>query len=156
MNERKILAVSSDPSLLSLLQDSLPARGYQITSAKDTGEELKTALSETLPDLIILDIMMPYLDGIEICLRLRQRSQIPILMLSTWGTRKGTVKTLDLSADSYLSEPFTISELIARIEQILSQDTALEDIPMNHTERDREILQTGYCCYNSELDWFPT
>ena len=94
MKGKRILVVSSDPPLLNLFQNDLPAKSYQVTHTQDTGEELKAVLNKVLPDLVVLDIMMPQLDGIEVCLRLRQWSQVPIIMLSAWGTRKGMVKAI--------------------------------------------------------------
>ena len=144
MKGKRILVVSSDPPLLNLFQNDLPAKSYQVTHTQDTGEELKAVLNKVLPDLVVLDIMMPQLDGIEVCLRLRQWSQVPIIMLSAWGTRKGMVKGLDLSADSYLTEPFTITELMTRIEETLQRDTKPPQFPINRSDYDCGILQTGH------------
>ena len=120
MKEKSILIVSADPVLLKLLQNNLPARGYRVTSTKDTGEGLEAILNEVHPDLIILDIMMPHLDGIEVALRLRNFSEVPIMMLSTWGARNDGIRRLDFSADSYLTEPFSIEELIVSVEKVIS------------------------------------
>ena len=144
MKGKRILVVSNDPPFLNLFQNDLPAMGYQVTSTQDTGEGLKAVLNKVLPDLVVLDIMMPQLDGIEVCLRLRQWSQVPIIMLSTWGTRKGMVKGLDLSADSYLTEPFPIDELIERIEETLQLDNRPSQFPINRSEYDYEILQKNH------------
>jgi len=147
MTEKKILVVSGDPILLRLLRDNFPAKGYQVTSTKDTGQELRAVVDRVLPDLVILDIVMPQLEGIEVCLRLRQWSQVPIMMLSTWGARKGTVRGLDLSADSYLTEPFSIAELMERIEETLSWEHAPEKPSPNLAEHDSGRLRTVYYSY---------
>ena len=81
-------------------------------------------LDEELPDLIIVDIMMPSLDGLGICLYIRQWSQVPIMMLSTWGTEEGKIRGLDLSSDSYLTKPFGIDELKVRIKEALWRNQA--------------------------------
>ena len=119
MAKIKILVISSDPVMLRFLQQNLSESDYQVASTKHDKEELRAILDKELPDLVILDIMMPNLDGIEVCLRIRQWSQAPIMMLSAWGTGEGKVRGLDLSADSYLTEPFGIDELMARIKEVL-------------------------------------
>ena len=117
--EKKILIVSSEPELLGLLQDNLSKDNYQVTSVGEIGDDLKGIVDEVLPDLIILDILMPWLDGIEVCLRLRQWCQAPVIMLSTWDTEKDTVRSLDLSSDGYLSEPYDVADLMAQIDNTL-------------------------------------
>ena len=115
----KSLIVSSDPVLLSFLHRNLNTNGYQMASTSYTNEALKTVLEKESPDIIILDIMMPALDGIEVCLRIRQWSDSPILMLTTWGAGGDRVRGLDLLADSYLTEPFGIDGVVAWIEEAL-------------------------------------
>jgi len=149
MAEKNVLIVSGDSTLLRFLHGSLPARDYQVTSTRETGEELKLLLDKELPDLIILDIMMTSMDGIEVCLRIRQWSQVPIIMLSTWGASRGTVRGLDLSAEGYLTEPFDSTELIARIEEAFARNAAHNEEhspnPGNHNQQSK--LQIGFCCY---------
>ncbi len=118
----KILVISNDSMLLSFLRQNI--NGYQLTNTQYTGDELGSVLDKELPDMVILDVMMPNLDGIEVCLRIRQWSQIPILMLSAWGAGEDRVRGLDLSADSYLTEPFGADELLTRIQGVLQQDFA--------------------------------
>ncbi len=112
---KRILIISSDPELLRILQHNLPAQSYEVSSSRDRGE-LEELLDRVLPDLVILDILMPWLDGIELCLCIRQWCQVPIIMLSTWGARRDTVRSLDLNSNSYLTEPFGVAELMALIE----------------------------------------
>lgn len=116
---KKALVVGSDPVLLTVIQHTLGERGYQIASTEDSDERLTAVLQEELPDLVVVDIMMPRLDGIEVCLFIRQWSQVPIVMLSTWGAGKDKVRGLDLSADGYLTEPFGTAQLLAWIEGTL-------------------------------------
>jgi len=120
----KILAIGNEPALLGLLQQELNDDDYQVVSTQDTGAGLRDELHEQNPDFIILDVMMPNLDGIEICLHLRQWTQIPILMLSTWGTGDGMVRGLNLGSESYLTEPFGINELKVRINETLKRNYA--------------------------------
>jgi len=121
----KILAIGNDPALLGLLQQELNDDGYEVVSTQDTGAGLRDELHEEHPDFIILDIMMPNLDGIEICLHLRQWTQVPILMLSTWGAGEGRVRGLNLGSNSYLTDPFDIDELRARINETLKRNAAV-------------------------------
>ena len=120
----KVLAISSDPVMLRFLQHNLNDGHYQLVNTQHTGEELEAVLDKELPGFIILDIMMPNLGGIEICLRLRQWFQVPILMLSAWGAGEGKVRGLDLIADSYLTEPFGIDEVLKRMNKALQRNIA--------------------------------
>ncbi len=122
MAKKKILIVSSEPELLGLLQHNLPENGYQVTSIGDIEEDLKEVVDRFLPDLIILDILMPWLDGVEVCLRIRQWCQAPVIMLSTWDAGKDTVRSLDLSSDSYLSKPYGVADLMAQIDDTLCRN----------------------------------
>ncbi len=133
ISKTKILAVGSDPELLGLLQQELNNNGYEVVSTQDTGAGLRDELHEEHPDFIILDVMMPNLDGIGICLNLRQWTQVPIMMLSTWGTLDGMVRGLDLSAESYLTEPFGTDELKAQIQETLKRNAAAMTNPHTGT-----------------------
>jgi len=119
---RRVLVLSDDPVLVRLLERDLGDRGYQVTRAKPDGHELRALVGHTLPDFAIVDIMMPSMSGIELCLRLRQCSQVPIMMLSSWGAGKDKVRGLDLSAEGYLTEPFGIPELVNRMEEACRRD----------------------------------
>ena len=131
MAKNKILVISGDPVMLGFLQLNLRESEYQVVSTQRTGEELGAVLDEELPNLVILDIMMPGLDGIEVCLRIRQWSQVPILMLSAWGAGQDQVRGLDLSADSYLTEPFGIDELKVQIKETLERSFAAMNLLSN-------------------------
>jgi len=113
----KILVISSDRVIIRFLQDNLDNNDYEVVSTQQTKEELKGVLDKEMPNLVVADIMMPNMDGIETCLRIRQQSQVPIMMLSAWGAGQDMIRGLDLSADGYLTEPFGIAELIARIRE---------------------------------------
>ena len=127
----KNLVISSDSVMLGFLPQGLEECGYQVATTQHTGEELKEVLDRELPDLVILDIMMPELDGIEIGLRIRRWSQVPILMLSTWGAGEGKVRGLDLIADTYLTEPFGIGGVMERVEQALQCNAAAVSLSSN-------------------------
>ena len=119
---KKILVASDDPRLTAFLGYNLPKLGYQVTIINDYEDELLSLLAEERTDIVILDAQMPTLKGIEICLRMRQRSQIPIILVSTWGVPNKMMRGLDLTSDSYLTEPFSINELKELIEKTASQD----------------------------------
>jgi len=127
----KTLIVSSDPMLLGFLQQNLNGGNYEVVSTNHTGEALKAVLEKELANLVILDIMMPGLDGIEVCLKIRQWSQVPIMMLSAWGAGEGKVRGLNLSASSYLTEPFGIDKLTARIRDALQRNLATTNLLSN-------------------------
>ena len=114
MEKKKILIVDDDPAILRLLSTNLKARGYEVLTASN-GEESLELVQRDFVDLIILDIMMPKLDGVEVCRRVREWSNVPIIILSARGDEKDKVKCLELGADDYLTKPFGIAELMARI-----------------------------------------
>ncbi|MGD0795156.1 MAG: response regulator [Dehalococcoidales bacterium] len=121
----KILSVSRDPVLVSFLQRELNGDDYELVNTQHTGIYLKEVLDAEHPYFIILDIIMPSLDGIGICLQLRQWTQAPIMMLSTWGAGSGKVKALNLGSEGYLSEQFGPDILKKRIEETLKRRTAV-------------------------------
>jgi DNA-binding response OmpR family regulator len=113
--------------LHEFLYRSLPGDDYQVIKT-GTGEEFKSTLNETLPDLVILDIMMPRLDGIKLGLSLRQWSEVPILMLSTWGAGNARVRGLDLGGDFCLTEPFNDTELLTRVEETFRRNSVCRKV----------------------------
>lgn len=119
ITKKKLLIISDDQKLTRFLSHGLSERDYNITNTDNMGEDMEMVLDSELPDLVILDILMPWMDGIELCLRIRQWCPSPIIMLSAWGARKDTVRGLDLGAESYLTEPFDIGGLMERIEGAL-------------------------------------
>ena len=118
----KVLVIGNDPAMLRFVKENLSDGSYQVTYTPHTAEELKSILDKEIPNLVILDILMPNMDGIEVCLRIRQWSQAPIMMLSTWGAGEDKVRGLDLSADGYLTEPFGVNEFKARLREALERD----------------------------------
>jgi len=114
MDKKSILIVDDDPAILRLLSTNLKARGYEIFTATDGEESLETVQKDSI-DLIILDLMMPKVDGVEVCRRVREWSDVPIIILSARGDENDKVKCLELGADDYLTKPFGIAELMARV-----------------------------------------
>ena len=118
MTKPKVLVVDDEPEVLKYVGANLRARGYDTVTAADGNEALARAQEERV-DLILLDITMPGPDGFAVCQAIRQRSAVPIIMLSARGQEKDKVKALDLGADDYLTKPFGIEELLARVRAAL-------------------------------------
>ena len=114
----RILVVDDDPQILSILKRGLAFEGYTVDTAENGEKALAIAL-QTPPDLVILDIMMPGLDGIEVTRRLRQGGDVPVLLLTAKGTIPDRVAGLDAGADDYLVKPFALDELLARVRALL-------------------------------------
>ena len=116
-----ILVVEDEDSLAMLLQYNLQKEGYDVALAGD-GEEALLLVDERLPDLVVLDWMLPKISGIEVCRRLRQRNEtrnLPIIMLTARGEESDRVRGLDTGADDYVVKPFSMTELTARIRAVL-------------------------------------
>jgi DNA-binding response OmpR family regulator len=128
----KILAVSRDPVLVHFLQQEFKDSEYEIVDTPHIGVHLKDVLETEKPKFIIIDIVMPSLDGIGMCLQLRQWTQTPVIMLSTWGTSNGTVRGLDLSSDNYLTKPFSGDVLRKRIKETLKHGDLASLLPNTH------------------------
>ena len=114
----KILVVDDEPLYLRLLKVNLEAEGYEVITAYN-GEEALETLSQIKPDLIILDVMMPKLDGITTCIRIRQFSNVPIILLTALGEEQDRVNGLNIGADDYVVKPFSATELVARVRAVL-------------------------------------
>ena len=110
---RKILVVDDEPSLQKMLAHALEREGFQVQTVAD-GEEALEAFKAYEPHLIILDIMLPKLDGTEVCRRIRAQSDVPIIMLTAKDDEIDRVVGLELGADDYVTKPFAVRELVAR------------------------------------------
>ncbi len=121
----RILVVDDDPEIVSFLKRGLTFEGYTVETAGD-GAEALAKVREREPDLVVLDVMMPGIDGIEVARRLRKASAIPILMLTAKGTVSDRVAGLDSGADDYLVKPFAFDELLARIRSLLRRAQPME------------------------------
>jgi two-component system response regulator MprA len=124
-NKSKILVVDDDPEIISFLRRGLTFEGYEVDTAAD-GVEALTKIKEREPDLVLLDVMLPGIDGIEVGRRLRQVSDIPILMLTAKDTVADRVAGLDSGADDYLVKPFAFDELLARVRALLRRTQPAE------------------------------
>jgi two-component system alkaline phosphatase synthesis response regulator PhoP len=127
----KILIVEDEPNMVAGLRDNFEFEGYEVISAYDGEQGLQRAVTES-PDLVVLDVMMPKMSGLEVCKQLRaKRPSIPIIMLTARGQEVDKVVGLELGADDYVTKPFSIRELIARVKAVLRRGQVLPK------ERDR-------------------
>ncbi|MBI2170890.1 MAG: response regulator transcription factor [Chloroflexi bacterium] len=115
---QRILVVDDEPETVKYVSANLRARGFDVVTAHDGTEGLKQA-EEQVVDLILLDLNMPGPDGFEVCRRIRDSSEVPIIILSARGREQDKVKALDLGADDYMTKPFGVDELMARVRAAL-------------------------------------
>ena len=120
----RILVVDDEPQIARVLRTGLKTHGYDVRVAADGLSALET-FNDWCPDLVVTDLSMPNLDGLELCRRLRQVSQLPIIVLSVRGEEKIKVESLDAGADDYVTKPFGMEELLARVRAQLRRTAAL-------------------------------
>jgi DNA-binding response OmpR family regulator len=122
-----ILAADDDPQLLRLITRNLQLEGYDVLAASD-GQQALELIENNSPDLVLLDVMMPRMDGFTVCYRVREFSSVPIIIITARGQDQDKVRGLDLGADDYLTKPFSVDELLARVRAVIrrSQFTARE------------------------------
>jgi DNA-binding response OmpR family regulator len=116
----KILLVDDDPTLLHFLQDYLAGEGFQIIATNSGAEALRASYREH-PDLVVLDVMMPVMDGWEVCTRLREMTDIPIILLTAKSAEEDKLRGFQLGVDDYVTKPFSFAELTARIQAVISR-----------------------------------
>jgi len=115
---KRILIVDDEPRYLRLLEANLRTEGYEVATAQDGVQALDIFSAQPI-DLVLLDVMMPRLDGFGVCQRLREFSNVPIVILTARGEEQDRVRGLDLGADDYLVKPFSATELLARVRAVL-------------------------------------
>jgi two-component system, OmpR family, KDP operon response regulator KdpE len=141
---KKILVVDDEPQLTRVLRTGLKSHGYEVRAAAD-GLAGFEAFSDWHPDLVITDLAMPNMDGLELCRRLRAISQVPIIILSAKGEEKIKVEALDLGADDFVTKPFGIDELLARVRAAFRRTTS-----QRADETEQMVLDAGD--FHIELD----
>jgi len=114
----KVLAADDDPQLLRLVARNLQLEGYDVVAVSD-GQQALEQIEASAPDLILLDVMMPKLDGFAVLERVREFSTVPAIILTARGQDQDKVRGLDLGADDYLTKPFSVDELLARVRSVL-------------------------------------
>jgi two-component system OmpR family response regulator len=142
MAASKILIVEDDQTLLDALRYNLSKEGYDVVSAVDGVQALELARSER-PDLIILDIMLPKLDGFEVCRILRKDMTTPILMLTAKVEEVDKVLGLGIGADDYMTKPFSLRELLARVRAMLRRTEMLKEKPSFEEEAIPPTIKVG-------------
>jgi len=146
----RILIVEDEPAMVAGLRDNFEYEGYEVISAGDGAEGLERALADD-PDLIVLDVMMPRMSGLEVCKQLKsQKPSLPIIMLTARGQEVDKVVGLELGADDYVTKPFSIRELMARVKAVLRRAVPhaappeiykFSDVEVN--VRQNEVLRNG-------------
>ena len=117
-DSKTILVVDDEPRYVSLVEINLTTDGYQVRTASD-GQQAVDSVAEDQPDLLLLDIMMPVMDGFTACERIREFSSVPIIILTAKGEERDRVRGLDAGADDYIVKPFSAQELLARVRAVL-------------------------------------
>lgn len=139
----RILIVEDEPNMVAGLRDNFEFEGYQVLAARDGVEGLERALSDA-PDLVILDVMMPRMSGLEVCKQLKaKRPSLPIIMLTARGQEVDKVVGLELGADDYVTKPFSIRELLARVKAVLRRVAILPKPQHRYSFSDVEVDLKG-------------
>ncbi len=129
--DRKVLIVDDEKNIVDIIAFNLKKEGYQVITAADGEEGVEKTFSEN-PDLILLDIMMPKMDGYEACRKIREKKHTPIIMLTARAEEVDKVLGLEMGADDYVTKPFGVRELMARVKANLRKVAALQET--NHTD----------------------
>ena len=126
-----IVAADDDPQLLRLVARNLQMEGYDVITASD-GQQALEQIEARMPDLVLLDLMMPKIDGFGVCQRVREFSSVPIIILTARGADQDKIHGLDLGADDYLTKPFSIEELLARVRAVLRRSQSVTHNDTGH------------------------
>ena len=135
---KTILVVDDEPRIIEAVSMNLELEGYQVSAARNGYGALKK-LTEDLPDLIILDVMMPEIDGFETLGKIREVSAVPVIMLTVKGEETDKVKGLDLGADDYVTKPFSPKELVSRVKAVLRRVEMPTPAPKNEIRVDDSL-----------------
>ena len=140
---RKILVVDDEKPLREFVSRNLAARGFKVFSAANGLEALAIFQNENL-DLIVLDLMMPHMDGLETCKRIRQASTVPVIVLTALGEESDKVAAFEQGADDYLTKPFGVAELLARVHAVLRR------VGWESSSPSREVMHYGDLVLDTE------
>lgn len=142
---KTILIVDDEPPILDVLYYNLSKEGYRIIDASDGMSAINVAL-EQKPDLILLDIMLPKLDGLSVCKRIKNSLNVPIIMLTAKDSEIDKILGLELGADDYITKPFSVRELVARVKanlrkvEVVSNNKTVENIQTSESKKDSKIV----------------
>ena len=142
----KILIVEDDLSIQALLHDFIQEAGHSVILASD-GVEALAKYSEQDFDLVLLDIMLPKIDGYGVCEVIRQKSDVPIIMLTALDGEENQIRGLDLQADDYITKPFSMPVLLRKIAAVLRRSSKLKCIPQTMSYRNLKLDLDGYKAY---------
>ena len=142
----KILIVEDDLSIQALLHDFIQEAGHSVILASD-GVEALAKYSEQDFDLVLLDIMLPKIDGYGVCEVIRQKSDVPIIMLTALDGEENQIRGLDLQADDYITKPFSMPVLLRKIAAVLRRSSKLKCIPQTMSYRNLKLDLAGYKAY---------
>ena len=145
----KILIVEDDLSIQALLHDFIEEAGHSVVLASD-GVEALAKYSEQPFDLILLDIMLPKIDGYGVCEVIRQKSDVPIIMLTALDGEENQIKGLDMQADDYITKPFSMPVLLRKIAAVLRRSAKQSDEPHTITYKDLTLDLEGYRVYTKQ------
>ena len=145
--DRTILVIEDEQNINDILTFSLGKEGYKTLSALDGVTGLEMALTQN-PDLILLDVMLPGLDGWEVCKKIRERSQVPIIMLTAREDEVDKVLGLELGADDYITKPYSMRELAARVKANLRRSTAAAQAAAEEKAEDSDTILSGDLAIN--------
>ena len=140
---KKVLVIDDEPKIVEICKDYLKAGGYEVITASDGAQGLTKARLQK-PDLIVLDLMLPGMNGLDVCRSLRQESNVPIIMLTARIEETDRLIGLELGADDYITKPFSPRELVARVRTVLrrvSGDSSMETIRVGDVALDRTRYQ---------------
>ncbi len=154
-----ILVVDDEPQIREAIERSLRARGYEVAGAPDGSEALDLAATRS-PDLVIMDLNMPVMDGLEATKRIRAWSSVPILVLSVRDEEDDKIGALDLGADDYLTKPFGTGELLARVRALLRRGETGEERPVRFDVdgvsidvREHRVVRDGQDVHLTRTEW---
>ncbi len=146
---KTILVIEDDISILRGLKDNLEYEGYSVFTETNGKEGLQLALKENV-DLILLDIMLPGMNGYEICRKLKkEKPELPVIMITARGSEVDKVSGLDIGADDYVTKPFSIPELLARVRAIFRRLTQIENIPDEYSFGNIKLNFTEYKAFRN-------
>ncbi|MDR6122112.1 two-component system alkaline phosphatase synthesis response regulator PhoP [Bacillus sp. SLBN-46] len=141
--KNKVLVVDDEQSIVTLLQYNLEQAGFEVLTAMD-GQKGKELAETESPDIIVLDLMLPKLDGMEVCKQLRQKNiMVPILMLTAKDDELDKIIGLELGADDYMVKPFSPREVIARVKAILRRTQIQNEVPEEAEKNNDELIEIG-------------
>ena len=147
MDQRTVLVIDDEQPIVEILKFNLTKEGYAVLEAYDGAAGLELALNKN-PDLILLDVMLPKMDGFEVCRKIREKSSVPIIMLTAREEEVDKVLGLELGADDYMTKPFSVRELTARVKANLRRMTI--DKASGNTPDNGSVIVSGDLVINME------